>query len=621
MFPNGDNFVFYVGEDCGAGNTNLRGYDAASNSFRWCVDGEDGHTLAWAVEGWNGESWFEDVRVPPGNGDMQVTLSQPWDEVRLLCYNTDSPRPTYHGSLARGHVGKAYRPFSGDRDSLMARAWFRLENPASAGPRGQHNFRDRQTTALFTKSSFIDEHAPLVQYLTNWGNTDVIIIDVERWQRGEARRQGIKATIDSLWRARGINSVVFDAGLTNDWEVWTQPWPAQTGWDVIQENYWETHPPEGNPEWDDIPMAAYILDDAEREFNTAFWTPYVPSMDLYGDVDGDSIPDLDIGFIPVKSEADLAGIIYKNMTYMDMDGLWDSHFESAVFVGDEDYDNPGDGANALRNAELLASLFPSSSYQRWLKQSDGNSYWRTDQFINIHQDGQTFSLFTGPNASRNNLASITWSDIFQWSDVGDCWPGVTLGVTCGLGNVGMTRRYDQPYVLFEDALAQPWGGQIMGVVSFCGTLDDDLVYFFECLLSRLMAEREVALGTHVRMAKRDCAAMGRYSKTVKSIVLMGFPWIRMNNVAHACAVDEPDELTLDFSPPSRIARTLSFTTTSPGLVGVRLVDIAGRTLYHNTASMLPGQHEVNLPHLASGAYFFSLESGGRRWTQRAILMR
>ncbi len=630
--PNNDHYYFYMGQDCTAGNSNLKGYCADTEIFSWSVDGEDGRTVRWAVEGWTGEEWVEDASVLPGEGDMAVQLSQPYEEARLLSYDIDTPLPTYHGGMVRGHLEVPYRPFSGDRDHLMERAWERLSNPAPGSTgRGRHPFRERTAIALVT--AYLDEHYPLITYLESYCNVDVHVVEAAAWPIGQERRQGIKDELLSLYQTENIVACVLVGG-TNDWEVWSEPWPDETGWDVIQQNYWQTRPPGGNPERDDIPMGEYIPDAYERRYNTSFWTPYVPSMDFYADMNGDGLPDIDLGFIPVLDDAAAASVVYKAMTYMDYNGFWDNPWvTSAVFVGDEDYDDPGDGLNSLLNAQQLSGQMEMHGiHSSWLRQSDGHSYWRTQQFINMMRSNLTMSVFTGPNSSKNNLVSITWAAIFNWSDVGTCWPGVTFGAACGLGNVGMTRRHDRPHVLLEDALAETDGGQIMGVVSLSGTLDKDLMYFYERLFDRLFDNREVPLATHVRMAKRDCADAGRYTKTVQSVVLMGYPWMRMNNYTYV--VDTPMEqeewrLVFDNSPnPFTDVTDIRFTSAGDGIATVRILDVTGRVVRDWDVEGVLGMNMIQWDGrnqagqlLPSGVYFGILQADGEKHMNKMLRVR
>ncbi len=134
------------------------------------------------------------------------------------------------------------------------------------------------------------------------------------------------------------------------------------------------------------------------------------------------------------------------------------------------------------------------------------------------------------------------------------------------------------------------------------------------------------------MAKRDCADAGRYTKTVQSVVLMGYPWMRMNNYTYAVDTPmQPEEwrLVFDNSPnPFTDVTDIRFTTAGDGNATVRILDVTGRLVRDWDVECVLGMNRIHWDGrnqagepLPSGVYFGILESNGERHMNKMLRVR
>ncbi|MCK4306498.1 MAG: T9SS type A sorting domain-containing protein, partial [Candidatus Eisenbacteria sp.] len=430
----------------------------------------------------------------------------------------------------------------------------------------------------------------------------------------------IKADMQYMYETYGVD-IFYLGGDGNDHTMWTQQWPPP--WDEIKEGYDELYPPEGEAHLNKIPVGEYIEDLDPQGYNTGYWTWWVATDDWYSDLYGDGSVYVTVSRSPFSTEEEALIETYKGMSYMDLTGyFYDLNVNE--FIGDETYDNPHDGEQFVNNMNELREHFPPETYFQRLLQSDGDSWWRRDEVIDRYQYGSDANFFLGPNSSVNNKSSITWAPIFMWDMVGTCWPGMTFSPTCGQSNFCMTQRYEQQYSLSEDGLYDNFGGQVMYVGSTSGSWDDDLVAFYGFLLDRIFADRSIPIAVQVTLAKQDCRDAGINTLTIKSIVVLGPPWLTLNNEPHYSSVDEdPTEICLEigrnYPNPFSSTTALSFTTTANGWVKLSVFDASGRlvrNLVNRTVE--PGAHIIrwdgcnaNGSTLPSGVYFSVLQAEGR----------
>ncbi len=239
---------------------------------------------------------------------------------------------------------------------------------------------------------------------------------------------------------------------------------------------------------------------------------FAPVDPLYADVDGDGVPDLSIGRLPVRTGAELDAVVDKILAYERGD-----YTGSAVFAADAA--DPAAGVPFSQDSEDMIRDLPAGwSVQRAYVDTLGGPGAR-ERLLDTLGSGVGLAGFVG----HSGLTTWTFSGLFQASDVAT------------LGNVGKpavvlqwgcwnTYFVDPTRTTLGDALLltpQRGAAAVMGATTLLDTASARALGKY---LAPLIGRPGVTLGEAVTRAKQDLAKTApELSDVILGWTLLGDP--------------------------------------------------------------------------------------------------
>ena len=284
---------------------------------------------------------------------------------------------------------------------------------------------------------------------------------------------------------------------------------------------------------------------------------------------------------------------------------------------------PGDGGEFEYDARALSSVLAGG----WPDtitvhvREDSPQHGDPEEFRRIWSMGTGVLVYCG-HANPQELSS---SNYFSCCDVDSLCNDAGLPLAL-LG--GCDIRFDGvcPSSIPVHLLTCGTGGAIAVVASGGLMYESDTEPFFAAMIARMVGNPALSAGDAFAAAKRDRGSpfiLRRYT-------FLGDPAIHVKQnhpvTAMRCAAAAPGRFTLgqNFPNPFNSSTTIAYVLSSASRVTLTVYDAAGQVvapLVH--ADQPAGRYLVRFDAsaLASGVYFYRLQSGGSVQTKRSILLR
>lgn len=387
-----------------------------------------------------------------------------------------------------------------------------------------------------------------------------------------------------------------------------------------------------------------VPDPLPRNRNMAYYAPYwfLSDMILYGDTDGNGLPDKTVTRLPFVSANQYLNHIWKLAYYNDA-GYVSSSYDVQFFVGDMDHYESGEGDLAVAMADSIASVLPGGQYvNRMLESTYFDAYtralqaaarWNSDRHLvvfassmgNRYKPGNFFSLSAGFDMSM--IYSGTWC---PWVIGSSCDTADDYFVMHTTYQETVVNRFLSAY----NKGAIGWGGPTAGTEQAANQI------VAATIVHRIYEDPYRPVAESIRLAL--CDVISAYDpviypeivNTAMSYTVLADPLTPFLHSNYVVAVDDQTagiELALTQNRPNPFGRqtAIHYTLPQTGSVSLRVYDVAGRmvrTLVNGISQ--PGVYNVVWNGLSDdgrtvsrGIYFARLAAQGRELERKLVLMR
>lgn len=269
---------------------------SGSRRAEWWVSFEDSvqSYMVEAAPGWDSAFTTITSVSPTGLGDYRYAVSSsggPIYRLRIAYTNGDTTIASRDSVRTYVNLAPSFPDTIANIDSLHVA---QLEEFAASVEEASLTYPE---WVCFTPYDWKDEAQPLANIWNSRGHAAVVV-----GLTSTDRKAEIRTWVSS--HAANLKYILL-MGDANDYSMWSQSslWDASAGW---------TKPPWCSQEGNNvIPMSFYVPDGGSHDESMAMWTPYWGADWLYGDVDGDTIPDIAVGRAPVKSPQEVVSFVEK----------------------------------------------------------------------------------------------------------------------------------------------------------------------------------------------------------------------------------------------------------------------------------------------------------------------
>lgn len=626
--------------------------------FQWHVESES-ETDHYEVERNAGESAWTPVAADScGPGVHDIALCAPDGAVHRLVEVETSGRRIVHGLAAPAEsaphraagVGESAREILQRRNGLQAA---RRTSPSPATPPhrapSEPEPRETETVPCDLLILTVDELMPVVQqhlepyWEARSHSVDVLSVGPKLEMDVDYRRQLLRSLIVLYSMSRTTKNFLL-IGDANDWQEFDGPKTSQYwvgSWEAIRQDLLAAgYPAGGQPQLNILPTYA-VADTAPRGSNMAYVAPYFLSDQPY-------VVGLDavITRWPASSEEEVLALAVKIQDY-------DAHpsipgISSAIcYVGDLDFDDPGDGqlawqfgqhAKQALSARLNVHEFDRSSWSipYWLI-GEAASLWNSVNDLRI-------VAVIGSLSARYRPADILNKEEMSYPfDVAALLTAshlpLVLGSSCGSADFARTERLDSqpigPAPICEDFLFTPDMGALAWIGPSCGTWQSGNEAIALTLIEELYAQPERAIALSwletLRRVALEYPPTHPVHRTAASYVYLGDPFSQFEPPGPVGArLPTASEELFALGPcspnPFESEIRISFALPSPAPVEITIHDISGRKVRTLVTGTLPaGAHETKwtgeddrAERVAPGIYFTRACCGGRELTKKIV---
>lgn len=415
-------------------------------------------------------------------------------------------------------------------------------------------------------------------------------------------------------------------------------------WEGRQEAYFASgYPVHGQPERDFIPTW-YEPDNQEPPFQTlSYWVPYTYGDLPYADTNGDGLPDVVLGRLPVSEPWEVA-LYAANIARADR-FFWGVG-SALKLVGDFDHTFDGSGEMA-RSASTVAfsrldSTVPTWSIRESLVPSTSARNEVTARFWNDHRPDLVAVL-----GLKSVRTAPGW--FFNRTTVSGAWtmnmvhpyenhlPVAILG-SCGGADFARTEDSDYGRPIAERFLTTEARGASVVLGPTLGSLNHANSFMVERIVGELLDEPERPIAESFMVAQRTLLADARIEerdrRSIRHWVALGHPLQRPNRLAISTAT--PDAAVADrlrvasihpnpFNPSTQI----EFSLPQHGRATLKVFDLRGRLVRSLLdASLDAGAHAAEWDgrsddgsSVATGVYLYRLEFGGESVVGKMSLVK
>jgi len=482
---------------------------------------------------------------------------------------------------------------------------------------------------------------------------------------------------ESIWEARGVSTRIVSlsqaqseggivpylqsaytqgtryallVGDANDAAWWDDPNRWTNGWNWPRVGGTGPHIP-SQPGRNLIPTF-YTADLDSPRIALSSYTPYYASDLPYADMDGDGLPDLRIGRLPVGSAAEVRAYTAKLSTYLQAP-IPEQGLDAALLTYAQNNGLiRGDDVNA--DADALAASIPGAVNLTRHTDTESTLWspaYRESLANDAANDAPDYILWMASGAQRDIYGNY-WRLDQGWSmaKLSPVTPPnrffMSLAFSCGMGNFDQTESYVwcdstgwNPATcigpitpIAERLLMDPQKGAIAIVGPSRGTIEDgNRIFALELKREILNSGRDV--GTAFMMAQRYCIVnYPNYTDLFRSYNLLGDPLLGGPTVTAVASTPNVPHVGLGGPRPNPFNPTtsLTVTTASTGRVQLRIFDAHGRlvrTLIGN--EVLPaGSTSVTWDGLsdqgaksASGVYLVRMDVSGKTFRRKVVLLK
>lgn len=605
-------------------------------------------TQDYVIEGSPSSSgpWHEILAVPPTIGNHEVSVP-PYAYYRLL------ERETNGGVIVHGISvdSEPSEPVELERlslEELRSIIAKRREHLEATGATG-FNTASGDTLLIVTTNSLAEICSYGIADYWRLRGATVSIITVDSFDPNpNVRRVQIKEAIaDAV--SDGANAVLL-VGDANDHVQFDMQkegllwWPSS--WQSIYNDYLSYgFPAEGQPDHDLIP-AWYKPDTLPRTQNTAFFTPYVPYLSKYFDLDDDGLPDVPWGCLPFSTPEQVAGYACK------LHDLYPTEAGAqrvAFYIHDIDYQaESGDGERALRAAEEVESVLPpsvvtehlyASNYPDHGQRNNAAAQFWENSYADIHILMGSYSNRYKPAVFFDKTFYANPWHMGMISSYFNYYP-LVIANSCGGGDWARTEDPDYDSPVLEDFLAAYDRGALAWIAPSVGTWQHGNTIFGKYLIEELYANPQRSMASSFLAAQRRMLEDPELDEPTKLVAEMmcffGDALAPLNQFQVLTSVNEPQStpafsLEQNFPNPFNPTTTIRYSISQPGRVKLTIYNVAGqlvRTLVDE--HQMPRTEGYTVPwdgkddsgkKLASGIYFCRLSIKGSFKTTKLVLLR
>jgi hypothetical protein len=624
--------------------------------FRWHVESE-WETDHYEVERKAGESsWTTVATDSSGPGGHDISQAAAGAAVHRLVEVEKSGRRIVHGLTASGDAAPFPKSNADDSNRESGQRKKSLPRNEPAQGKGISLAPDSSPMERVQPESLhrdlliltVDELKPTVEehlepyWEARSHSVDVISVGPKLELDADSRRQLVRSLI-VLYSMSMTTKQFLLLGDANDWQefdgpktpqYWVGPW-EQIRQDLLSSGY----PQGGQPDRNFLPTFA-IADTLPRGSNMAYVAPYFLSDQPYG-----AGLDAMIARWPASTEEEVVALALK-LQNRNAHPFVPGTASAICYVGDVDFDDPGDGQLAWQFAQhAKQALSLRLNVHEFDRSSWSIPYWLIGEAAllwNSVSDLRVVAVM-GSLSTRYRPGDILNKEEMSYPfDVSALLTAshlpLVLGSSCGAADFARTERLDSqplsPAPICEDFLFAPDQGAFAWIGPTCGTWQSGNEAITLAMIEELYAQPERAMALSWLEALRRVAAdyppTHPVHQTAASYVFLGDPLAQFEAAAPTAVSSHPTDESFSLGPcspnPFETAIRISFAVKDRAPVEISVHDIAGRkvrTLFRATVEA--GSHEIewagedeHAQRAAPGIYFTRACSGGRELTKKIV---
>ena len=237
------------------------------------------------------------------------------------------------------------------------------------------------------------------------------------------------------------------------------------------------------------------------------------SDNLYGDLEnGDGVPEIAIGRLPVVSVEELRVLINKIKTYGSSGGEWTN---KALLIAD----NNDSGGDFFATSESLGNQLKGYALERFTLTGEGNASLTRSEIIAGFNSGAALVNFVG----HAGLNQLTEENIFNIADLPFLWNGdrlpIMVFVTCAAG------RFDIPgFVSLGEALVlKDFAGIVAALAPSSASFNSQAGLLAEEFYKAAFSAKEKDLGSAWLAAAKNFISQGGKPFILNMFNLLGDP--------------------------------------------------------------------------------------------------
>ncbi len=628
------------------------GFAVIDGAAEWVVESEH-QTARYDIESEPEASgpWSVVATASPGTGARRIPFADTAGRFYRLVEVETGGRRAIHGRASPGTRGAPVAPSPLDDAALRDELAALTEHRKAAGG-SSRSIGDR--VVILTVDPYVADLKTYVEeYWEAVAGYDVQVASVGPATTPDpiARREAIRSLI-SFYVLNGIRRFHL-VGDANDWQEFDGPMAPQYwvgGWESIRQQYLSSgYPAGGQPTLNQIPTYA-VADTMPRGVNMSYVTPYYLSDERY--VAG---KDAVVTRWPVSSAGELLAIAAKMQAHNNAVGPPPPFYSNALgYVGDEDFDDLGDGQRAWQfganlmqafsmGEPLLFHPFLLSDYapQEWAIM-EAVDLWNTTPFLRV-------VAMVGSLSTRYRVVDIFDKEnpiypFFVDGLITSPETPLVLAASCSAADFARTERIGGgpiagPTPNCEDFLFANGKGAIAWVGPTVGSWQNGNEAIATRFAEELVLNPQRSMADSWRATQERVAAelpLGHHAhQTIDSYVFLGDPFSPFEPPRYPVAANPPApaalELALDsiLPNPSRGDLILRLTVPERGRVDLAVYDVRGRRVRTLSDGPLDaGTHEIPWGgeeedgRLSSpGIYFARAQSRGRVLTRKIVRVR
>ncbi len=442
-----------------------------------------------------------------------------------------------------------------------------------------------------------------------------------------------------------------DAVWWDDSLKWPSPWSWPRFWTCCPLAHNGSHYP-SQPGRNLIPTF-YYSDTETGESGMSWWTPYYASDLRYADVDGDGLPDIQIGRLPAGSVDDVAAYTAKLSWFLSSTG--NAIFPTAYHLTYAEDNGGASGAQTLGFADSVAARFPPGvSLTRYSVTNENWKYSHGDSVAKYAANSGTGLILWMSTRTDRNLYAGFWNLWGGWSLSSLSIPPrpfVSLALSCDMGDIDRTEddcNYGEPFgpssalcssdttrvrPIVERLLFDPRKGAILQIGPSRASYQRGHLYFGEELVKRIY-EPGMNVGRAFLLAQRTCLLNHpEYAAQFRSYMYLGDPLIgsaTLTAVPIEAAPSAPARLDPPAPNPFNPDVILTLRVSQVCRVRLEIYDIQGHLVRSLVRDKIfsPGSYRRTWNGrsesgalVGSGVYFARLVSDGVVQTRKLAIIR